>query len=114
ACDNIWTKIALRAVGNLDALRKATTDLKLDDNLERAKQSAINSITTTADLRGVSAFAAIERQLWPAKLIEPSLPTFIVSILPQWAQHFFDVELGSQLLFAYREDLHFGAGAASS
>jgi GNAT superfamily N-acetyltransferase/predicted nucleic acid-binding protein len=107
-CGSTWVKIALQAVGHLEELRRAVNDLKLDANLEPAKQSALNSMTIGTHLREASAFAAIERLLWPAKLIEPGLPTFIVSILPQWAQHFFDADLGSQLLFGLREDLHLG------
>jgi len=107
-CGNVWAKIALRAVGDLEVLRQAATDLKLDGNLEPARQSALSSISAATELQDASAFASIERQLWPAKLIEPSLPTFIISIWPQWAQHFFDADLGSQLLFGLREDLHLG------
>jgi GNAT superfamily N-acetyltransferase/predicted nucleic acid-binding protein len=107
-CGDVWVKIALRSVGNLDLIRKAVTDLRLDSNLERAKQTALNAITTAAELRNSAACAVIERQLWPAKVIESDVPTFIVSIKPKWAQHFFDAELGSQLLFGLREDLHLG------
>ena len=107
-CGNVWAKIALRAVGSLEVLHQAVAGLKLDATLEPAKQSALNSITTATELCEASGFAAIERQLWPAKLIDPGLPTFIVSIWPQWAQHFFDADLGSQLLFGLREDLHLG------
>jgi hypothetical protein len=95
-------------VGNLDLIRKAVTDLRLDSNLELAKHTALNAINTAAKLRNSAACAVIERQLWPAKVIESDVPTFIVSIKPKWAQHFFDAELGSQLLFGLREELHLG------
>ena len=111
-CGDIWAKIALRRVGNLNLIRKAVTDLKLDSNLELAKHAALNAINTAAELRDPVAYAAIERQLWPAKVIESDVPTFIVSIEPKWAQHFFDAELGSQLLFGLREDLHLGVEGA--
>lgn len=108
ACGDVWAKIALRAVGNLELIRKAVADLSLDSSLELAKHTALNSISTATTLRDAAACAAIERQLWPAKVIESDVPTFIVSIKPKWAQHFFDAELGSQLLFGLREDLHLG------
>jgi GNAT superfamily N-acetyltransferase/predicted nucleic acid-binding protein len=107
-CGDVWVKIALRSVGNLDLIRKAVTDLRLDSNLALAKQTALNAINTAAELGDAVACAAIERQLWPAKVTESDVPTFIVSIKPKWAQHFFDAELGSQLLFGLREDLHLG------
>ncbi len=104
----IWAKIALQAVGNLEVIEKAVTELNLDAKLELAKFTALNAISTATKLRSAAAFVAIERQLWPAKVIETGVPTFIVSIKPKWAQHFFDAELGSQLLFGLREDLHLG------
>lgn len=107
-CGNVWAKIALRSVGNLDLIRKVVTDLRIDSNLELAKHTALNAINAAAELRNSAACAVIERQLWPAKVIESDVPTFIVSIKPKWAQHFFDAELGSQLLFGLREDLHLG------
>jgi hypothetical protein len=107
-CGDAWAKIALQAVGDLEAIRNSVMNLQLDANLEPAKRAALNAIATAAELRETAAFATIERQLWPAKVIEVDIPTFIVSIKPKWAQHFFDTELGSQLLFGLREDLHLG------
>jgi hypothetical protein len=107
-CGDVWAKIAVQAVGNPDAIGKAVSDLVLDSNLELAKTTALNAIATAAELSDAAAYAAIERQLWPAKVAESDVPTFIVSIKPKWAQHFFDAELGSQLLFGLREDLHLG------
>lgn len=108
SCGNVWAKIALQSVGNLELIGKALAELSLDCNLEFAKQTALNAVNTAAELRDATACAVIERQLWPAKVIESGVPTFIVSIKPKWAQHFFDAELGSQLLFGLREDLHLG------
>jgi hypothetical protein len=55
--------------------------------------------------------AQIERALWPAKIIDADLPSFIVPIRPEWAEHFFDEELASSRLFGLRHDLHFGREA---
>lgn len=108
ACGDSWAKIALQAVGDVETIRNAATKLELDAVLEPAKVAALNAIGMAAELRQASAFATIERQLWPAKVTDADVPTFIVSIKPKWAQHFFDAELGSQLLFGLREDLHLG------
>jgi GNAT superfamily N-acetyltransferase len=44
--------------------------------------------------------------------LRPRFPDFVTSRdeadIRQWAQHFFDAELGSQMLFGLREDLHLG------
>lgn len=112
SCGNAWVKITLRAVGDLKVIWNAVTSLRLDVDLELAKHAALSAISTAAEMREMAAFAAIERQLWPAKVTEADIPTFIVPIKPKWAQHFFDAELGSQLLFGLREDLHLGVEGA--
>lgn len=108
ACDGSWVKITLQAVGDVELMRNAVTKLELCADFEPARVAALDSIRAAAELRQASAFAAVERQLWPAKVTDADIPTFIVSIKPKWAQHFFDAELGSQLLFGLREDLHLG------
>jgi len=55
-----------------------------------------------------AAAAQLEHLFWPAKIDNAPLPTYIVPIQPRWAQHFFDVELGSQLLIGLRTELHLG------
>ena len=43
--------------------------------------------------------AQIERLLWPAKIADNELNSFIVSIEPRWALHLFDESMASQNLF---------------
>jgi hypothetical protein len=50
--------------------------------------------------------------LWPAKISDGPLDTFIVPIQAQWAQHFFDSDLGSELLFGLKDELHLGIEGA--
>lgn len=54
----------------------------------------------------------LEHLFWPAKLRDASLPTYIVPIQPRWARHFFDDDLGSQMLFELRTELHLGIEGA--
>ena len=54
------------------------------------------------------AAARIEHAIWPGKLSGAPIPCYIVPIRPKWAQHFFDEEPASQLLFGLRTDLHLG------
>jgi len=107
-CGKAWVKIALQVAGDLNVLQKAVGEIALEPDLEPARHSAMNSIESTKKTSKVFAAAALERQLWPAKVTGSDIPTFIVPIKPKWAQHFFDTELGSQLLFGLREDLHLG------
>lgn len=41
----------------------------------------------------------IERLLWPAKIVDAAIPTFLVPIQPVWAQELFDTKLSDQTLF---------------
>jgi hypothetical protein len=107
-CGEVWAKLALRAIGNLQEIAQSISDLSVAPYLDCVKQAASDGIATALKLHEPSAAAAVERQLWPAKIIGCQVPTFIVSIRPEWAQHFFDVELGSQLLLGLRDDLHLG------
>ncbi|NPV53645.1 MAG: GNAT family N-acetyltransferase [Firmicutes bacterium] len=43
--------------------------------------------------------AQIEHLLWPAKIIDANIPTFVIPIKPKWAQHLFDENLARQTLF---------------
>lgn len=43
--------------------------------------------------------AEVERRLWPAKILNSNIPTFIVSIKPSWAQHLFYEKLATSTLW---------------
>lgn len=107
-CGEVWAKLALRALGDLHHIADIISNLVVAPHLDSVKRAASDGIATALTLHEPGAAAAIERQLWPAKVIGCEVPTFIVSIRPEWAQHFFDVELGSQLLLGLRDDLHLG------
>ena len=47
----------------------------------------------------------IERLLWPCKLLDEDIPTFIVPIRPLWALNLFDERLADQTLFGAPRDL---------
>jgi hypothetical protein len=56
--------------------------------------------------------AQIEKVLWPAKVLDAPLDSFVVPIQAQWAQHFFDSDLGSEQLFGLKDELHLGIEGA--
>lgn len=47
----------------------------------------------------IQAMSEVERLLWPAKVLDAEIPSFIVPIQPKWAQHLFDTDLAKQTLF---------------
>jgi hypothetical protein len=53
-----------------------------------------------------------ERVFAPLKVIDAMLPTFVISIRPDWAEQFFDAPIGAQLLMDLNEKLHLGIEGA--
>jgi hypothetical protein len=103
-----WVKMTLRVVGGFDVLRaaaQATTALIPGEALAEPTLLAIGAAEASND---PEVAAALEARFWPAKVLGTTLPTFIVSIRAEWAQHFFDDELASQFLFGTREELLLG------
>jgi predicted nucleic acid-binding protein/GNAT superfamily N-acetyltransferase len=106
--DGSWAKIAVRTVGDYAALRDLTGTISAlggSESLAGMSRLAIDAAVRSEDAK---AAAGIESRFWPAKVIGTGLPTFIVSIRAEWAQHFFDDELASQSLFGTREELLLG------
>ena len=77
-----WVGFAIQACGNAPAV---------DGQLTRA--AALAGLQVPALRPGLSApiAADLERTLWPAKITDSELPTFIVPIRPQWSAELFGV-----------------------
>jgi len=48
---------------------------------------------------------ALEKEIWPGKIIDANIPCYVVPIKPYWASHLFDDQLARQELFGARQDL---------
>lgn len=77
-----WVGFAIQACGNAPTV---------DAQLTRA--AALAGLQVPALRPGLSApiAADLERTLWPAKITDSDLPTFIVPIRPQWSAELFGV-----------------------
>lgn len=106
--DGKWVKLTLQAVGTLKEIKDIASNVVVNPAYQETRNAASTALDIADATPDPTAIAAIERQLWPAKVVSAEIPTFIVSIRPEWAQHFFDTALGSQMLFGLREDLHLG------
>lgn len=106
--DRNWTKILSKGilpVGDLRAYAGGPLSLPPGSELMRTAVAALDDYDAHSD----SARAAkLEHLFWPAKVKGAPLSTYVLPIQPRWAQHFFDTELGSQMLFGLRSDLHLG------
>lgn len=108
----VWTKIAIRLVGGCHLLHETVTaaaSLHADQSLAAAF-AIPKDISET--LRTAEATAAIEFRFWPAKILGAGLPTFIIPIRSEWAEHFFDDDLASQYLFGLKDELLLGIEGA--
>lgn len=93
--DNDWVKLSLPE-------QLSAEDLVLRLNaISRGHQLQFNPLAELVEHLKVDTRAAlrIERLLWPLKIIDASIPTFIVPIRPHWAKELFDENLASEDLF---------------
>ncbi len=71
---------------------------KLPNKYDRIIRIA-ESLTTSLDEYDYKTFLNFESILFPAKIIDVDIPTFIVPIKPYWASQLFDEQLANQTLF---------------
>jgi hypothetical protein len=107
-----WMKFNLASVETAENI--AARLLELANTALELKEGVTLITKALADLQqnpSLALASQIERALWPAKIIDSGLPSFVIPIKPEWAEHFFDEELASSRLFGLRHDLHFGREA---
>lgn len=106
--DAQWVKINLAAADTSASLLEQLS--QLGERCEFAAalvQTIVPALSEAAETQDALALAEIERRLWPAKILDADIPTFVVSIRPVWAQHLFDEEIARQTLWGAREELVF-------
>jgi GNAT superfamily N-acetyltransferase/predicted nucleic acid-binding protein len=97
-----WIKIALTTIGGPEDVARSLEAVKISHAdvaaVADAASRELRALTFPSELRQ-SRCAAVERALWPAKVLGAQLPSFIVPIQPRWAKDLFDVELAALTLF---------------
>jgi hypothetical protein len=96
---NHWIKASLQIVGTAKQLAAELTTI--GNNLPQISQYATQmteaiEIALSNNNRGL---LDIEKSLWPTKIIDVDIPTFLVSIQPEWAMQLFDFNLAKQDIF---------------
>jgi hypothetical protein len=108
-----WFRICIAQVAPAGELLSKSQALA---NEERYSSPVLRSYISNLSPEHLSAnptlTADFERAFWPAKVADARLPTYIVPIQPQWAQHLFDEGLAAQDLFGTRLDLALSREAA--
>jgi len=92
-----WVKVGLAVAEGAHILSQRLHALAETTGLERVREMAM-TLDTTGATQDVRAMVDVERVLWPAKVIDADIPTFIVPIRPRWAQHLFDEKLAAETL----------------
>ena len=105
--EDTWWKLSIADVVHLEDVTVAVHASRLPPILKEQLIATIAAAKSSPELA-----TRCERIFAPAKVIGSSLPTFVVSIRPDWAEHFFDVPVGGQLLMDLKEKLHLGIEGA--
>ena len=102
-----WVKICLAVAEKAKELSDRLEGLNYSSERERQHfQSIISSVLKNESATTNAAFVSdIEHLLWPAKVVDAYIPTFIVPIQPKWAKDLFDEGLANQTLFGAIEEL---------
>jgi len=97
--DNCWIKISLQIVRSAKQLITELTTI--GNNIPQINQyvSKILEAIERALSNNNRELLDIERILWPTKIIDVNIPTFIIPIQPDWAMQLFDITLAKQDFF---------------
>ncbi len=94
-----WLRANIAVAETASQLSKYLTDLatNLGQEYNFCRQIS-QSMNTDSDLTDIKAMWDIERYIFPAKIIDADIPTFIIPIKPFWAHQLFDAKLANQTI----------------
>lgn len=102
ASDGTWVRIGLAAAWTAGETTAALANIATRYPRTKEVAARATALLTQASYgppHSALAITAAERLLWPLKLTEGDVPTFIVPIQPRWARELFDRELAAGTLF---------------
>jgi predicted nucleic acid-binding protein len=101
-----WLKVNLAITDIAAKIKQLLNQLaiKYSDESSYLQKLAL-SIPRDLSSSDVNHLWNIEKALWPVKIVDLNIPSYIVPIQPVWAMHFFDVEIASQTLFGANPEL---------
>jgi GNAT superfamily N-acetyltransferase/predicted nucleic acid-binding protein len=103
-----WLKANLHIVDTAEAVNKKLETL--GDQFSYAKtyfQKVQSTLEEASKNNNPVLLLQSERFLWPAKIIDIVIPSYIVPIWPEWAMHLFDPAIAAQTLFGADPQLFF-------
>jgi ribosomal protein S18 acetylase RimI-like enzyme len=103
---NLWIKLVVPGVTTPRELATLVEEIGARHGEAQGIVSRVVSrLVPDGSAPPASAFADVERVLWPAKVLGTELPCFIVAIRPQWAHQLFDIKLAEGTLFGANAQL---------
>jgi len=104
--DGLWMKLNLALAGPARELAARLNEIAASGSQGCKLASQMSaSLKTWQALPEKAGAVTLERALWPAKILDAEVPSFIVPIQPGWAQSLFDEGLANQELFGERPEL---------
>jgi predicted transcriptional regulator/predicted nucleic acid-binding protein/GNAT superfamily N-acetyltransferase len=100
-----WLKVNLPIAEASKELAKRLLELPLTGNEARHFVETAAILKNDTAITNARIMADIERILWPAKITDAYIPSFIVPIQPKWAMELFDEGLANQTLFGATDEL---------
>lgn len=99
-------RLSLNFAGSLDELISELEDLvKITSAAQELADNILKLANDAAESNDLLGLVELERLLWPAKILDAPIPTYLIPIKPQWSQHLFDEEIAGQTLWGAREHL---------
>ena len=101
-----WIKINIQGVFQLDQIETKLKSIKEDSPLSaNLYPFLIDKLAKARQEESLQDLMELERFLWPMKIDHQNIPSFLTSILPDWAADLFDSTLGNQTLLGSDPDL---------
>jgi len=95
-----WLKVSVSTATTAAELSRYLLNLEYRNEEERRYfTEAATALTKEHMLLEPQYMSDMERLLWPAKILDAQIPTFIVPIKAKWAKDLFDEGLAKQTLF---------------
>ena len=95
-----WIKLIMPESGTVSEILERLEHLATQDPaLSQAFEVLACVLRQAHEVSDTTRFSLVEHMLWPLKILDSGIPSFIVPIQPRWAQHLFDEELASQGFF---------------
>lgn len=97
--DNTWIKVSIHGAYSLASLGRFIEELIRIAPGNSQMLSLLAEKGKNVALYNNNDGLILERILWPVKIIDLDVPTYIIPIKPEWAERLFDVDMADQSLF---------------